>query len=246
LNDVTDVVLCLRGVMKTWASGDRRFTLYIGAFDVARGEVVAVTGASGSGKSTLLELVGLAAAPDSCDLFALGGSGGLVDVAALHAGRDGVTLARLRARRLGFVLQTGALLPFMTVAQNVALPQKLAQRVDPERATWLLEELGLAAVGDAYPQDLSVGQRQRAAIARCLSHSPDVALADEPTAALDPPNKSRVVDLFLRLADELGVAVIVATHERDLLRGRPIRRVHIVTRLEADPNRVRAELERGD
>lgn len=241
--DVANVALYLRDVTKIWVSRDRRFTLHVRAFDVGRGEVVAVHGPSGSGKSTLLEVIGLATSPDHSRLFVVGGTEGLIDVAALHAAGDSRALARLRASRLGFVLQTGALLPFLTVGENVVLPQKLAGYTDDGRCRWLLEQLGLVGYAGSYPSDLSFGQRQRAAIARALAHAPEIVLADEPTAALDPPSKTRVVDLFVQLAYELGTAVVIATHERDLLRNRPIRRVEIIVRSEANASQVHADLE---
>lgn len=223
--------LTLRGVEKTWASADRRFTFTVDALDLGRGEVVALTGASGSGKSTLLEIVGLACRPDRARRFEMNGTEGRADVAALHHRCDARGLASLRARRIGYVLQTGALLPFLTIAENVALPQRLAGREDPDEAAWLLERLDLGGIGRAYPADVSVGQRQRAAIARAMAHRPQLLLADEPTAALDPPNKVRVIDLFLELAARSRAAVLIATHERALVEGRGLRRLEVDARL---------------
>jgi putative ABC transport system ATP-binding protein len=221
--------LAMAGVVLTRDSADRRFVLEVEELSLARGEMVALTGASGSGKSTLLEIAGLAARPDRAARLEIAGRDGPVDATALHARGDRAALAALRAR-IGFVLQSGALLPFLTVAENVALCQRLAGRADPEGAAGLIEALGLAPVAQAWPSALSVGQRQRAAIARAAAHDPAVILADEPTAALDPPTKLRVADLLRRLADETGAAVLVATHERELFDSRADRCVEIIAR----------------
>jgi len=227
-------VLGMRGVEKTWSGSDRSFTLRVHAFDLAAGEVVALVGASGSGKSTFLEIAGLATRPDRAAAFTMGGAGGPADAGRMHARRDSRGLAALRARRIGFVLQTGALLPFLTVAENVRLAQSLAGRGTPREADALLGRLGLAAAARAYPAELSVGQRQRAAIARAVAHRPAIVLADEPTAALDPPNKDRVVELFLELAADLGAAVVVATHEAQAVAGRAHRTVRVATAVTED------------
>lgn len=224
-----EAVLTLRAAVKTLGGADRRFRLSVEALDLMPGDVAALTGPSGSGKSTLLEIIALASRPDAAETFVIGGRGGAVDVAALLATDDRAGLAALRARRIGFVLQTGGLVPFLTVAENVALPLRLAGREDNGDCAALLDALGLAKLSKAWPAELSVGQRQRAAVARALVHRPALLLADEPTAALDPDAKMRTIELILDLAARFGAAVLVATHERAVFADRPVRRLRIET-----------------
>jgi putative ABC transport system ATP-binding protein len=248
--DTTDLaakpVVAMHNVEKTWASADRRFTLRIADFHLAAGEVVAVTGESGSGKSTFLELVGLVSRPDQADVFTMSHQSESADIMALHRQGDASRLAGLRARHIGFVLQTGGLLPFLTVADNVALAQELAglaRQAARAQCHAILARLDIAGTANALPGALSVGQRQRAAIARAMAHSPSLVLADEPTAALDPPNKDRVIDLFLHLAHDLGAAVIIATHEQALFAKRNIQQATITAQLsEGKADHVHAEL----
>ncbi|MEM7744274.1 MAG: ATP-binding cassette domain-containing protein [Pseudomonadota bacterium] len=229
--ETSPCVLAIKDLRKTWESSDRRFTLSVPSLVLVRGEIVLLTGESGSGKSTLLEMIGLVSRPDGCAEFTLD-AGRLVDLAALHAARDGRAMARLRAAAIGYVVQTGALLPFLTLAQNIRLPLKLSGQRDDGQAAHLIAELGLDGLEDAYPAQLSIGQRQRTAIARSLVHRPQLVLADEPTAALDPLNKTKVISLLADLAHELGSTVIIATHDRDLMDRPGIRRLHVTTALD--------------
>lgn len=205
--------LSLRGLRKTVGGADRRFALEADALDLVAGKVTLLTGPSGSGKSTLLEIAGLASRPDAVRRFEIATEAGPVDAGALLARGDRTALAALRAGSLGFVLQTGGLVPFLTVAENLALAQTLAGRPDAARAAALLEALGLEGLDRATPAGLSVGQRQRAAVARALAHRPAVLLADEPTAALDPASKAQTASLLVDAALRFGAAVLVATHE---------------------------------
>lgn len=226
---VVGAALTLRAVVKTLGGSDRRFRLSVDALDLMPGDVAALTGPSGSGKSTLLEIIALANRPDAAETFVIGGRDGAIDIVALMAADDRTGMAALRARRIGFVLQTGGLVPFLTVAENVALPLQLAGREDIGDGAALLDALGISALARAWPAGLSVGQRQRVAVARALVHRPALLLADEPTAALDPGAKARTIELILDLAARFGAAVLVATHERDLFADRPVRRLRIET-----------------
>ncbi len=189
------------------AAGD--FALLIPHFAVAPGEAIAVTGPSGSGKSTLLDLLALALKPDVAACFALAGT----DVAALWRRDAADALAGLRARRLGYVLQQGGLLPFLSVGENIALPQRLAGRPDPGRIAALSRRLEIADQLAKKPAALSVGQRQRAAIARALAHRPAIVLADEPTASVHPEMADTILGLLVASARESGAALVLATHD---------------------------------
>ena len=210
--------LILEQVAKRYVARDRRFELMVERFTVGSGDVIAVVGPSGCGKSTLLDMCGLAAAPtDAARLELVADGGRTIDVAQLWLNGRHERLARLRATRLGYVLQTGALLPFLNVCANLELPQQLAGRRDPEHLRQLLEALDIADLAGALPARLSVGQRQRVAVARALVHRPDLILADEPTAALDPGNARRVIGLLLDLARASGAGLLIVSHDLDLL-----------------------------
>ncbi len=176
---------------------------------VKEGELMALVGASGSGKSTLMNiLAGLdvptagAARVGGCDLLAM-------------TGKD-----RLRYRRevVGFVWQQTArnLLPYLTAAQNVALPMQLAgsKRKKAERAEELLAMMDIAHCRDRRPHQLSGGQQQRVAIAVALANDPAVLLADEPTGELDSATGEQVFAAFRRANEELGTTIVIVTHDQ--------------------------------
>jgi lipoprotein-releasing system ATP-binding protein len=175
------------------------------------GEFVAITGPSGSGKSSLLYLLGLLDMPSSGAVYLEGR-----DTSTL----SGSELAELRLRKLGFVFQFHFLLPEFSVQENVMIPmRKLGGRSDKEirsRSAELLDELGMGPELDKKPEQLSGGQRQRVAIARALANDPLIVLADEPTGNLDTRNGRIVFDIFRRLAEEKGQAVITVTHDVQL------------------------------
>ncbi len=135
------------------------------------------------------------------------------DALALWRADRGDALAALRARTVGFVPQTGALLPFLSLRENIVLPQRILGRPDPARVATLAERLGIAAILDRMPAAVSVGQRQRAAVARALAHRPSVILADEPTASVHPAQAVEILDLLTRTAAEDVAALVITTHD---------------------------------
>ena len=196
--------LRIRGLSKSFPGGR---LLFEGLdLDLAAGEVVAVMGESGAGKSTLLNLI---AGLDTADA-------GLIDIAGTPlSSLDETGRTRLRREHLGFVFQAFHILPYLTVAQNTALPLVLAN-VDASRALSRAAEM-LAAVGLAgreadLPSRLSGGELQRTAIARALVHHPALILADEPTGNLDPETAERSLGLLLEAARTRGAAVLLVTH----------------------------------
>ncbi len=138
------------------------------------------------------------------------------DITELWHARESDMLGELRSRHIGYVLQYGGLLPYLSVRGNIELPCELLGLPLEGIASGLATKLGIAQQLDKRPSELSVGQRQRVAIARALSHSPPIVIADEPTAAIDPPNAERIVALLAELAAELGVTLIMATHAHAL------------------------------
>jgi len=178
---------------------------------LAAGETVAVVGPSGSGKSTLLNLAGALDLPSSGEIRFAGEP---------LAGRSETELARFRNREVGFVFQLHHLLPQCTALENVLIPTLVAGAPDPgearERATALLARVGLADRQDAFPAVLSGGERQRVAVVRALINRPRLLLADEPTGALDAVSATALGDLLVELNRELGTALLVVTHSREL------------------------------
>jgi putative ABC transport system ATP-binding protein len=198
------------------------FVLEVPAFDVARGTCVAVTGPSGSGKSTMLDLLGLVLRPDHASAFDLTGA----DVGEMWQRDDADGLAAVRARRIGYVLQTGGLLPFLDAAGNIGLsPRLLGVPADEALLARLVDTLGIGALLGKMPSALSIGERQRVAIARALAHRPALVLADEPTAALDPVQGRRVMELLVSLCAELGATAVVVSHDWELVRELTVREV---------------------
>jgi putative ABC transport system ATP-binding protein len=203
------------------------FRLEVPSFRVAAGECVALTGPSGSGKSTMLDLLGLVLRPDGARAFVMTRPDGTeVDVAGLWQRDDRDALASLRARHIGYVLQTGGLLPFLTAGENIGLSRSLLGLGRGSTLVGrLIEALGLGQLLRRKPQALSIGERQRVAIARALAHRPALLLADEPTAALDPAQAMAVMRLLLDLAAELAVGTVVVSHDWDLVRRLELREV---------------------
>ncbi|MDK3075222.1 ATP-binding cassette domain-containing protein [Sedimentitalea sp. JM2-8] len=210
--------------------GDRAFRLRVDEFSLAAGKTVALTGASGSGKTLLLELLGLLRAPGGGTRYRWEGQGG-VDLAGLWSrGARSADLARTRGRLFGFVPQTGGLMPFLTVSENIALPQRVNGRTDAARCDALIDRLGLRDVAAIRPGALSIGQRQRTAIARALSHRPAFVIADEPTAALDSDSADTVLDLLLDVAKSEGSGVILSSHDVERLARFDIPRLRLSVR----------------
>jgi putative ABC transport system ATP-binding protein len=187
------------------------FRLEVDSFLATGGDRIAVVGPSGSGKSTFLDLLALTLAPGSAERFRLG----IIDAAATWLAGDSGKLADLRSQGIGYILQTGGLLGFLSARENARLPLRLLGRsTDP--ADRLLEHLGVDGIAGRKPQSLSIGQRQRVAIARALAHRPPIVLADEPTASLDGENAGEVMKLLVTTAAELGCCVILVTHDTAL------------------------------
>lgn len=206
--------------------GDRAFRLQVDQLVLEPGQAVALTGASGSGKTLLLELLGLLRAPGAGTVFSCAGR----DLAGLWSrGARNADLARMRGQLFGFVPQTGALMPFLSVTDNIALPQRVTGRVDAAWCTSLIDRLGIDDVASLMPGALSIGQRQRVAIARALAHRPPFVIADEPTAALDSDSADVVLELFLSAAADQDCGVILSSHDTGRVARFDIARLRLTT-----------------
>ncbi len=203
----------LDGVQRTFVQGDTRLPV-LRRIDLAvsEGETVALIGPSGSGKTTLLQIAGLLDRPDAGEVRISGESA---------SGLSDRRLSAMRARHLGFVFQFHQLLPEFSARENLVIPQLVtgrSKREARERADALLAMVGLSNRAAHRPARLSGGEQQRVAIARATANAPRLLLADEPTGNLDEANGRLVIQTFLQLAHEAGVAALVATHNIDLAR----------------------------
>ncbi|MEM9433019.1 MAG: ABC transporter ATP-binding protein [Pseudomonadota bacterium] len=203
--------------------GDRAFRLRIEGLRVDAGEAVGLTGPSGTGKTLLLELLGLLRRPDPGGTYSLRSEQMTQDLTASWTA-SGALRAELRGSVFGFVPQTGGLVPFLSLRQNIELTQDISGRFDKSWVDQLLTQLGLDAVAHMRPDKLSIGQRQRTAIARALAHRPQVIIADEPTAALDPESAQQAMGLLIDAAKLGGTAVMISSHDLALLDRFPLTR----------------------
>lgn len=204
-------VLVADHLQKTYVTGEARVTALAGvSFEIQAGDFVALMGPSGCGKSTLLHLCGAMDRLTS-------GSLTLNDRDLSAMGDDELT--RVRREQVGFVFQFFNLLPTLTVSDNIALPCLLAgmkPNAAEQRVRALAQRVGISHRLTHYPQQISGGEMQRAAIARALVHRPALLVADEPTGNLDSENGANVLALISELNQELGVTVLLATHATDV------------------------------
>ncbi|SMF66176.1 putative ABC transport system ATP-binding protein [Tistlia consotensis] len=212
-------IIALRELGLVRRDGNWAFTLYVRDLQVARGQRIALTGPNGSGKSTLIEILALSLAPIGDGRFRLSAPDLGIDLDVMELWRDGAEAALTRLRRdlFGYVQQVGGLLGFLTIGQNIALTQRLSRRRDGRWLAELVQRLGIGDLLDRYPDQVSVGQRQRATIVRALAHRPPVLLADEPTASLDASSAQWVMSLLVEEAERSGTALVLASHDHDLI-----------------------------
>ena len=206
-----DAVLWAQGLTRSFSSGKTSFTLIIEEVVLTRGAQVAVVGPSGCGKSTLFGLLSMALQPDYHQRLIVDG----IDAASLWQQGRIDRLTDLRSRTIGFVPQTACLLPFLTLEQNIALPQQILGRPDRELIRSLARVLDIHDLLRRRPADVSVGERQRAAVARALAHRPRMVLADEPTASVHPAQADEILELLSVNARDLGTALMITTHDKD-------------------------------
>lgn len=203
----SESIVRLEQVCRRFQSGGQTITVLDRlSFSLDRGQRIAIMGASGSGKSTLLHLVAGMDHPDSGEIW-LGNT--RLDQLAEPA------RTRLRARRIGLVFQDFNLIEALSVRDNIAMVMWLNGLDERSGAIEALaDRLEIGHLLDRLPEQLSGGEKQRAAIARALIHQPDLLLADEPTGALDPTTADRVLDLFDEAVDRAGCTLLMVTHNQ--------------------------------
>jgi lipoprotein-releasing system ATP-binding protein len=204
-------VLECRGIEKTYDDGTRKLHILRGVdLAVQAGEVLAITGPSGVGKSTLLQIMGTLDVPSAGELFFQGKS-------VWKLGRSEVN--RIRNQEIGFVFQFYHLLPEFNALENVMMPalcKGVSKSKCSDRATALLERVGLADRMTHKPGQLSGGEQQRVAIARALFNDPSALLCDEPTGNLDQSTGTSVLELLWDLNERDGVTLVLVTHDERL------------------------------
>ncbi len=198
------------GLTKVYGDGEKVYALNDVNFKVQAAEFVAVMGPSGSGKSTLLNMIGALDKPSAGNVIIDGH-----DLGSLH------DLDRFRARTVGFVFQMHNLIPTLTAIENVEVPmhgQGISERERHQRATELLDMVGLKGRGHHLPSQLSGGQRQKVAIARALANKPAIILADEPTGNLDSVSGDEVLNVFETLHSQHSTTIMLVTHDANVAR----------------------------
>ena len=207
---MNQTVIDIQGITKTYVNGKLSVPVLHGIdLVVNKGEFVSIMGPSGSGKSTFMNILGCLDRPTTGS-YRLNGD----EVATLSDDE----LAYVRNKQIGFVFQSFNLLTKLTALENVALPMIYAgvnKKMRIERATQLLQSVGLGERMDHLPSELSGGQRQRVAIARALANNPAIIMADEPTGNLDSKSTIDVMNIFRGLHDE-GRTILLVTHEPDI------------------------------
>ncbi len=207
----TTAFVQLDAITKRYREGAGGRTVFSGlSAHIAKGEIIALFGRSGSGKSTLLNLLAGIDPPDAGRVVIDG-----TDLAAANERARTV----FRRRNIGFVFQSFNLIPTLTAMENLLLRVELDGRADAAsraRATALLDEVGLAARADSFPDRLSGGEQQRVAVAAALVHQPALILADEPTGNLDEHTAATMLALLARLVRRAGATMLVATHSSEV------------------------------
>lgn len=208
------VIYSLNNVVKSRLVDGAGFRLHVPDLKIKAEENIALVGHSGCGKSTLLDMLALALHPDSADDFILSPDENTQhNVAALWQRKKQNQLSQLRKVHIGYVLQQGGLLPYLTVRENIELPRKLMNLPEDDSTRSLARVMGIHRQLDKLPGLLSAGERQRVAFTRALSHRPSILLADEPTASLDPITARKIMAVVMELVKGLKITMITASHD---------------------------------
>ena len=207
---MNDSILSMKRVTKSYFTNQSGLQVLKGVdFDIKQSEALCIMGVSGAGKSTLLHILGTLDKPTSGHIYYRGENLSL---------KTSDELARFRNEKMGFVFQFHHLLPELTAIENVALPSRIggfSKKEAQKRAENWLERLGLEERQTHYPSEMSGGEKQRVAIARALVQKPEILFADEPSGNLDSENGKVIQNLFFKLQKDLGLTLIVVTHNQE-------------------------------
>jgi len=200
----------IKNVTKRYRKGDETITPLDGvSLTIEQGEFISLMGASGTGKSTLLNVIASIDQPDSGNIVVDG-----TDITNLSRTKQ----ANWRAANLGYIFQTHNLVPVLSAYENIELPLLLLSMSASERRRRVkvaLQAVDLLDRADHFPRQLSGGQEQRVGIARAIVAHPKVVVADEPTGDLDPDSSDQILDLLKRLREQLGVTLLMVTHDAE-------------------------------
>jgi putative ABC transport system ATP-binding protein len=234
----------LRDVVKTRESEGVAFRLSVPSLQIAQGEKIALIGESGCGKSTLLDMLSFILQPSETGAFRFRpiSCDQPLDVGLHWKKLDQNYLGDLRRRHIGYVMQTGGLLPYLSVRDNMNLSRHVLGLEEDGTVEELARELGIARHLDKLPDALSTGERQRVAIGRALAHYPSIVIADEPTASVDPIAAEKIMSLFIGLVEDLKITVIVASHAWRHIKQLNLRRLSHHTRRSKDGSVTETEV----
>ena len=207
-----DCLYRVQGVERHLFDGQRRTQIRLDRLELRAGRSYALCGPSGIGKTTALEMLALARKPDIEGSMSLHIAGGRIDPNRLRRDKGEDSIADLRSRAFGYVVQTAHLFPYLTVRENITLAQRISGYADTAHVEALMAQLQIATIQGSMPSQLSGGQRQRVCIARALAHRPSVILADEPTSAVDQEMAAAIMNLLTDFARSEQAALLVITH----------------------------------
>ncbi|MDI2113724.1 ABC transporter ATP-binding protein [Commensalibacter nepenthis] len=199
-------IFVLEKISRQFSGG---ITIEIVTANIHLGDKILISGPSGCGKSTTLGMLSLALKPDRGKKFICN----QIDVLEKWKRNKNDDLAMLRASLFGFIPQTAGLIPFLAIQENIQMPQRLIGKKDQDWFFYLVNRLEIQSILSHKPHEVSVGQRQRVAVARALINHPLIVLADEPTASVHPSLAEGILELLIETIQETGAALIMTSHD---------------------------------
>ena len=205
--------LVLTGVEKKLGDLDHSITIQIPKFELRQREIVAIVGSNGCGKSTMLDIISMLCKPDRAEQFIIYSNGGdFNDVQSLNEKE----INKLRRNNIAYILQSGGLLEFLTLQQNISLVTRL-KKGKQANFNEIVKSLGIEKLLNKKPMQLSGGQRQKGAVARALIQQPDIILADEPTSAMDSLSAIRLMENLTTRVSNSGSSLVLVSHDASLV-----------------------------